>query len=364
MRTRRAHPPPIPLSFREGAGEGWGRAVVPNPSPHWGKPSGGGKEIGSRAGVVPNSSPHPPYGGWGEGEEKVVAVSKREYCEHSDETVKLRGLRNMARYALGRYGLLGTMARFLLMRAEASRFVASGAGGLDKAHARRLLKAFNRIQAKVQCAHSPHQFVLIAKGILELDVPGAIVECGCYKGGSSAKLSILAKMTNRRLYVCDSFAGLPPPQSSAEARLEGYGYNPGYVYAEGEYLASLEEARQNVASTGCLEVCTFVPGFFKDSLPGLDVQAACVVVDADLISSARDCLKYLWPRTVEGGLWFTHEAALPGYVEGILDPDWWQATLGEHPPVIFGAGSGLSECANSLAYFRKRRAVHEGPGRQ
>jgi hypothetical protein len=116
----------------------------------------------------------------------------------------------------------------------------------------------------------------------------------------------------------------------------------------------LDEIKQNIQRFGYIDVCDFIPGFFAHSLPTINVNPACVYLDVDLISSARDCLKYLWPKTVKHGLWFTHEAFLPTYIVGILDPEWWQTTLNDTPPIIFGAGSGLSECDEGLAYFRKR----------
>ena len=239
------------------------------------------------------------------------------------------------------------------MKSETRRFLVSDRGVLDEQQKRQLLSDFSRIQANIECAHSPYQFVLIAQHILNLGVSGPIVECGCYKGGSSAKLSLLAKMTNRQLYICDSFAGLPAPRNGQEARLSGEGTHADMIFAAGEYSGTLEEVRRNITACGAIEVCTFVPGLFETSLRDLRVSPACVVIDVDLISSARECLRYLWPQTMENGLWFTHEASYPSYITGILDPDWWLYNLHEVPPVIFGAGSGLSECANGLAYFRR-----------
>jgi hypothetical protein len=45
----------------------------------------------------------------------------------------------------------------------------------------------------------------IASGILGLNNGGDIVECGCFNGNSSAKLSIIAKLVNKKLYIFDSF---------------------------------------------------------------------------------------------------------------------------------------------------------------
>ena len=275
------------------------------------------------------------------------------YYEQSSSSKNRIGLLGMARYTLNRWGILGTVARFLLMKSETKKFITSGIGGLDRNQIKNLLNSFDRIHANIECAHAPYQFILVAKFILELNVQGPIIECGCYKGGSSTKLSILAKMTNRQLFICDSFAGLPSPQTPEEARLEGHGDNRGFIFTEGDYSATLEEVKENIQKYGCIDVCKFVSGFYANSLPPLDLNPACVCLDVDLVSSARDCLKYLWPRTVKNGLWFTHEANLPAYISEILDPGWWQSTLNETPPIIFGAGSGLSECATGLAYFKR-----------
>lgn len=266
---------------------------------------------------------------------------------------KIQRLVRMIQQGLGRWGLLGTVARFLLMKSETRRFLISERSTLDEQQRKKLLSDFSGIQANIECAHSPYQFVLIAQYILNLGVSGPIVECGCYKGGSSAKLSLLAKATNRQLFICDSFAGLPMPRNAEEAHLSADRTHADMIFSEGEYSGTLEEVRRNITACGAIEVCTFVPGLFETSLRDLRVRPACVVMDVDLISSARECLKYLWPQTVENGLWFTHEASYPSYITGILDPDWWSYNLHEVPPVIFGAGSGLSECANGLAYFRR-----------
>ena len=60
----------------------------------------------------------------------------------------------------------------------------------------------------------------IALKILETppDVEGAIMECGTFKGGCAANLSIIAKITNRKLLIYDSFEGLP---ESVEGDREG-----------------------------------------------------------------------------------------------------------------------------------------------
>lgn len=265
------------------------------------------------------------------------------------------------RLALRQYGMFGAAARFLTLQDELRRFVKRAATPQGRAQRREILARFAAIHRAVPCAHSPLQFAIIAEHLLGLDVPGDMVQCGAFKGGSTAKLSVLAKLTGRRLYVCDSFAGLPDSSENTR-RYVAMGDQSDYVFGAGEYSGSLEEVRANVERSGEIGPCTFVQGWFSETLPGLVVQPAFVFTDVDYVSSARDCLRWLWPRLAPGGLWFTHEAMFLTYVEGIMDPDWWLEVLHTAPPVLIGGGSGLSAAAPSLAYFRKKQPNARTPG--
>jgi O-methyltransferase len=262
------------------------------------------------------------------------------------------GIASTVRLALRQFGLVGSAARFLLVRDETRRFLARADSDAERKRRREILHRFDHIHGNVTCAHSPAQFVIMAEHVLSLDVPGDLVQCGVFKGGSAAKLSVLAKATGRRLYVCDSFQGLPNVEDSTRT-LQGFGDQPSYVFGAGEYCGSLEEVKRNIARHGELGVCTFVEGWFSESLPKLAVNPALVFTDVDYISSARDCLRALWPKLQPGGYWFTHEAMFLQYLEGLMDPKWWSENLGDVPPMVVGAGSGLSAAAPSLAYFRK-----------
>jgi O-methyltransferase len=187
-------------------------------------------------------------------------------------------------------------------------------------------------------------------------VPGEIVECGTFKGASTAKLSLVAKMTGRKLFACDSFKGLPASITGS------YKHSSGRVrcFTEGEYAATLDEVRHNIRSFGSIDSCTFVPGLFADSLPTLDVAPAVVFIDVDYVSSALDCLRCLWPRLRPGGLFFTHEASFFEYVEGITNPEWWHEHISQCPPALLGAGYGVNSLASQLAYFRKGGLASSG----
>jgi hypothetical protein len=70
---------------------------------------------------------------------------------------------------------------------------------------------------------------------------------------------------------------------------------------------SLDEVKDNVRQFGALDHCEFIPGFFFDTLATLKAdELSFVFMDVDYISSARDCLCFLWPKLARGSRLYTH----------------------------------------------------------
>ncbi|MEW5924323.1 MAG: hypothetical protein AB1746_10080, partial [Candidatus Zixiibacteriota bacterium] len=72
---------------------------------------------------------------------------------------------------------------------------------------------FETIDSMVPSQTTPADGLMLAEALLSIDASGAVVECGCFSGASTAKLSILCHMTGRKLHVFDSFEGLPESAS-------------------------------------------------------------------------------------------------------------------------------------------------------
>jgi O-methyltransferase len=223
----------------------------------------------------------------------------------------------------------------------------------DRALRRSLLRSFDQVARTVRCEHFSREMLVMVDYILSEAPDGPLVECGCYLGGSSAKLSLVARATGRRLYICDSFEGLPVvSETEASFRSIEGSRNP---FTQGQYTAHLDVVKNNVARAGGdLSVCEFVKGFFSDSLPQLSLAPAFIFSDADLNSSTRDVLKNLWPKLTPRGRFYTHDANLPELVYGILDPEYWTQEVGMYPPVMFGAGYGCGLFAGGIGYCEKR----------
>jgi len=74
-----------------------------------------------------------------------------------------------------------------------------------------ILIKLNQISLSVRCTHSNRQMIKVMSAILSIsrNLEGCIVQAGCYKGGSTAKISIAANLVQRQLIVFDSFEGMP-----------------------------------------------------------------------------------------------------------------------------------------------------------
>src|SRR5207302_6308567 len=133
------------------------------------------------------------------------------------------------------------------------------------------------------------------------------VECGCYKGGSTANLSLVCALAGRQLEVFDSFRGLPQPteDDTAHTVIDSAEI---HLYAKGGFPATLDQVRGNVARYGRIDVCNFNVGFFQDTMTKFKRSCVFVFEDVDLRSSLETCLTHLWPLLQPGCYFFTHEA--------------------------------------------------------
>ena len=176
----------------------------------------------------------------------------------------------------------------------------------------------------------------IAKAILGLSSAsaGCIVEAGCFKGGSTCKLSILAQMTGRKLYVFDSFRGIPT--NSEQHKLNIFGEKA--AFPAQSYEGSLEEVSTNLETFGELSVCELMKGWFEETMPSFHQPVAVAFIDVDLADSTRSCLRYLYPLLMPGGIIFSHDGHLPLCIEVLSDRSLWAELTEDLPPKIKGLG--------------------------
>lgn len=184
-------------------------------------------------------------------------------------------------------------------------------------------------------------FAMISK-ILKIPkkTAGCIIECGSYKGGSTANLSLVCGLVKRKLVVFDSFKGLPKV-SESDKNHRIVDLKKIHTYKEGAWAGSLDEVKSNISRFGDISVCEFKAGFFDKTMPGFNQKVAFVFLDVDLTASVKTCLKYLWPNLQTNSYFFTHEVHHLEISSLFFDSGWWKKNLKTSPPGLVGAGSGL-----------------------
>ena len=107
--------------------------------------------------------------------------------------------------------------------------------------------------------------------VLEDQIPGDLIETGVWRGGSCIYMrAILAahEISDRTVWVADSFEGLPPPTLPQD---EGLNLNESPELAVG-----VDEVRANFERYGLLDdQVRFIIGWFADTLPGRSGSLPC-----------------------------------------------------------------------------------------
>jgi O-methyltransferase len=170
--------------------------------------------------------------------------------------------------------------------------------------------------------------------------PGVVVECGSFKGKSTAILSLACRRAGRKLYVFDSFQGLPEP-SDEDTSHKVLSSNEVHRYKKGGLCGTLDEVKRNIAEYGAIDVCAFWPGFFNETMPKFHEPVALAFCDVDLVDSLKTCIEHIWPLLRDGGYFFTHEAHHLEIGRLFFDDAWWNRVLTSSAPGLIGAGSGL-----------------------
>lgn len=165
------------------------------------------------------------------------------------------------------------------------------------------------------------------------EIKGDVVECGTWKGGSAANLSLACRIVGRKLRIYDSFAGLPEGDSlDREAKL----------YERGDYAGTLVEVRANIQKYGAPECCEYVSGWFKDTLPRLQSPVVLAFLDVDLEASLDTCVRHIFPNLTPQGHLFIDEVTGTDYCALFYSERWWRENFNQNPPGLIGAGVGLA----------------------
>jgi len=137
--------------------------------------------------------------------------------------------------------------------------------------------------------------------ILREQVPGDVIETGVWRGGACLFMRGFLQaygVTDRTVWVADSFEGLPAPDPELYPADRGDKH-----HAEPDLAVSLKDVQNNFRSYGLLDdQVRFLKGWFKDTLPTAPIeQLALIRLDGDMYSSTIESLEALYPKLSPGG---------------------------------------------------------------
>jgi O-methyltransferase len=136
----------------------------------------------------------------------------------------------------------------------------------------------------------------LSEEINQRSLPGDIVECGVYNGGSAAIMASLYQKSpvSRNVWLFDSFEGLPKPtDKDGDEAPEYEGWCHGDLSKVEEVLRKLHIPESRVR---------IVKGWFQDTFPKVEIPKIAILhIDADWYESVKLCLEKFYDSVQPGG---------------------------------------------------------------
>jgi O-methyltransferase len=183
-----------------------------------------------------------------------------------------------------------------------------------------LLRRFLVVDWFVLHCHLPAEVVHLCRALtIRKSKPGElVVEAGCWQGGSTAKLSILCRLTDRQLLVFDSFEGVEPVGDNSP-------FQDWKVFS-GQYAAGQKLVEGNVGRYGTPDVCRFIKGWFSDTLATttLPGRVRVAYIDCDLAKATQEALDGIVPALCEDGVIFSQDFHILPVRKLLTSPEFWK----------------------------------------
>lgn len=165
-----------------------------------------------------------------------------------------------------------------------------------------------------------HSLRLLCEDTLRRGVPGDFIETGVWRGGACILMRAVLKaygISNRKVWVADSFEGLPPPDAA------NFPVDAGDIHSTFEDLrVSLETVQGNFAKYDLLDdQVQFLKGWFKDTLHRAPFDSLAVVrLDGDMYESTIQAFDALYHRLSPGGFLIVDDyGAIPSCKAAVHD---------------------------------------------
>jgi O-methyltransferase len=158
--------------------------------------------------------------------------------------------------------------------------------------------------------------------VIKENIPGDLIETGVWRGGACILMrAILAAygVKDRRVFVADSFEGLPPPDA------EKYPHDKGDVHSTFSFLAvSIDQVKNNFSRFGFPvdddPQVVFLKGWFKDTIPTAPIDKLAILrLDGDMYESTIEVLEALYDKLSGGGFCIIDDYSLPPCKRAVED---------------------------------------------
>lgn len=147
--------------------------------------------------------------------------------------------------------------------------------------------------------------------IVRADIPGDLVECGVWRGGSmmvAAKTLLTLGDLTRKLWLYDTYEGHPAPEFNVDMDIWGdqafEHWRQATNNGEGKWaFVSLDEVRRNMESTLYpMDQIHFVKGLVEDTMPEyMPNRISLLRLDTDWYRPTCHELQHLYPRISQHG---------------------------------------------------------------
>lgn len=155
--------------------------------------------------------------------------------------------------------------------------------------------------------------------VLKENIEGDFIETGVWRGGACIFMNgflTVHEIDNRKVWVADSFQGLPAPNGVKYPRDRG-----GKLHTFDYLRVSLEEVKNNFQKYELLdEKVQFLKGWFKDTLPTAPIEKLAILrLDGDLYESTMDSLTNLYNKVSYDGFIIIDDYTLPPCKSAVTD---------------------------------------------
>ena len=146
-----------------------------------------------------------------------------------------------------------------------------------------------------------------------LVIPGDVVELGCYKGDTSLMLAEIIRGTDKKLWIYDSFEGLPEKSEKDESVI-------GENFRAGALMVTKREVKERFLRAG-LPVPVIKKAWFNElSSEDLPSKICFAFLDGDFYQSVKDSLRLVESKMAKNGVIMVHDyknEALPGAARAV-----------------------------------------------